>query len=103
MKLTNKDLERAFRKFNRDYFNDELPFVTIKFDTDEELEPNVYGQFTHDGEILISECLREIPEYCFIVVLHEMSHVKHPMNSHGIAHKAVLYDLFMQGAYDDYL
>jgi predicted metal-dependent hydrolase len=103
VRLINKDLERAFRKFNKDYFNDELPPVTIKFDTDKELDVETYGEFTVDGEILINECLREIPEYCFIVVLHEMSHVKHPMNSHGIAHKAVLFDLFMQGAYDPYL
>lgn len=103
MILTNKDLDRAFRKFNREYFDNELPMVKVKFDIDNELETETYGEFTVDGEILISQDLKTIPDFAFIVLLHEMGHVKHPMNGHGIAHKAILYDLFMRGAYDPYL
>jgi hypothetical protein len=103
MRLTNADLRRAFRKFNKEYFDDELPSTIIKFDTDGELDLGDDGEYTSDGEILISEYLRTIPDYVYIVVLHEMSHVKHPVNGHGIAQKAVIYDLFMKGAYDELL
>lgn len=103
-KLTNKSLKKAFDQFNKAYFNNELPHVVVKFDTEGELDDDDYGEFTVDGRILIDEQLAYVPDYCYIVLLHEMAHVKSPeASNHGFHFAGVIDLLYKKGAYDTYL
>ncbi|SRR6266478_9869380 len=104
MRLTNKDVQRAYRRFNKVYFDNKLPKdILVKFDTEEELD-DAYGEYLEaDHEILLSEELKTIPDFAYIVLLHEMAHVQVPDNNHGFQFAAVINKLYQQGAYDAYL
>lgn len=104
MKLTNKDLKKAFRQFNKAYFDDELSDdIVVKFDTENELESNEDGAY-EDSHILIRDILRYVPDFCFIVLLHEMAHAKAPeAGAHGYYYGGVIDMLYKKGAYDPYL
>lgn len=105
LKLTNKDLKREYRRVNRKYFENSLPNdITIKFDTEGELDSETYGEyFAPDNLILIEEALKNFPDFAFIILRHEMAHVKHFQNGHGHLFSSVIADLFQQGAYDNLL
>lgn len=104
MRLINKALQKAYQKFNKMYFSNLLPKdIVTKFDVDGELD-DAYGEYLEaDKEILISEELRSIPDFAYIVLLHEMAHVQVPANNHGFQFAAVIDELYRKGAYDAYL
>jgi hypothetical protein len=108
MKLNNKDLQRAYNLFNKVYFGNELPKnIRVIFDTEGELEDgkekNWAEYIAEEKLILISERVQEITDFIFILILHEMAHVKAPDNSHGFQFGAVITSLWQKGAYDDFI
>lgn len=105
LRLTNKDLKREYRQVNKKYFENSLPDdVVIKFDTEGELDSDTYGEyFASDNLILIEEALKDFPDFAFIILRHEMAHVKYFQNGHGHLFSSVITDLFLQGAYDKLL
>ena len=104
MRLTNKDLQREYRRINKAYFDDNLPRnMKVRFDNGD-LEAEIYGEyFDSEKEILISADLQTVPDYAFVVLMHEMAHANAPDNGHGIQFAAVLNMLWQKGAYDDLL
>lgn len=102
MRLINKFLQSGYKKFNRVYFDNELPKdIVVKFDVNGDLEADVYGEYVvEDKEILIHEDLRTVPDFAYIVLLHEMAHVRAPDNKHGFQFGAVINMLWQKGAYD---
>ena len=102
--LTNKDLQREYRRINKAYFDDKLPRnMKVRFDNGE-LEAEIYGEyFDSEKEILINDGLQTVPDYAFIVLMHEMAHANVPENGHGLQFSAVLNMLWQKGAYDDLL
>lgn len=102
MRLTNKDLQSAYRRYNKAYFDDELPKdMCVEFSDD--LDADTYGE-QENGNILLSNDLRMVPDFAYIVLLHEMAHAKVPDNrNHGFQFGAIVTRLFQMGAYDQLL
>jgi predicted metal-dependent hydrolase len=102
MRLNNNDLREAYRRFNKVYFNDSLPKkLSVQFVPSSELDGD-WGEENDDG-IVINEKLQTVPDFAFIVLLHEMAHVKAPQNSHGHRWSGVIDSLYRMGAYDELL
>lgn len=100
MKLTNKDLQIEYKQCNKIYFDNELPKdLVVEFVPSSELDGD-WGEY-EDGEIHINEKLKTVPDFAFIVLRHEMAHVKVPQSPHGFQFGAVINQLWQKGAYDD--
>lgn len=96
MRLTNKDLRSEYKLCNKMYFDDQLPKnLPVMFVPSSELDGD-WGEY-EDGVIRINERLKSVPDFAFIVLRHEMAHVKAPQNAH------VINQLWQKGAYDDLL
>lgn len=66
--MTNKDLQKAFDRLNERFFDNRLPYVTVKFGNIKD-----DGLFTHD-EIIISKDLNKHADFAMITLIHEMVH-----------------------------
>ena len=100
MRLTNKAIQREYRRLNKTYFKNELPKdIKVKFDIRGELDPDTYAEYSHsDKEILLHEDLRKVPDFAYIVLMHEMAHVKVPDGRHGFEFVAVINCFYQMGA-----
>lgn len=88
---SDRQLKRAYTKYNRLFWNGELPDNTVLIweptaGTDAVCCP-VYEVADNCFEIKIDPALKGIPCYWHLVLLHEMVHVaiwkKHPKHQHG--------------------
>lgn len=105
----NKQLRKAFRCYNKLYFNNQLE------------EPDIvrYSNITNEGasglttwqtqgatKIQIHSGLKKFEKLSCIVLLHEMAHLAVGLDcieQHGIRYQAEIYRLIMAGAYDSLL
>ena len=56
MRLTNKDLQREYRRINKAYFDDKLPRnMKVRFDGGE-LEAEIYGEYFDSEKEILSQC-----------------------------------------------
>ena len=95
---TNRSLQLLYRAFNRAYFDNRLPEVTVKFSP----KPlrGCMGFYSEEKElIVISSVLRRWRRTTCMVLLHEMAHVATPGKQHGAAFQRVMMSLAKIGAF----
>jgi hypothetical protein len=111
--LTNKDLQRLFRKFNKQYFQGRLdPRTVIRFadiedgdegEASEFCTSNIHG---NGGKILINLAYKKFPNAAIITLGHEMVHISlggDYLQSHGDRFSAEIVRLWNFGFYEGLL
>ena len=105
--MTNKDLQREYRRLNERFFGGQLPMdATVKFS---DMDRSDLGLCS--GETIeISNAIKNIDNFVYVVLLHEMAHLSLPEyagypseGGHGMRFQAELVRLFNAGAYDNLL
>ena len=74
-KFTNKELQKAFRRFNKDFFQKRIRIRSrhVRFGNKKQC-CNAEGICSKKNFIYINEELKKHPDLSFIVLLHEMAH-----------------------------
>lgn len=103
MKISTKEINKNYKEFNKTYFDNRLPKdVKVIFVESADLDGD-WGEYIDDERtIYLNQKLQAVAEYCLIVLLHEMAHVKSG-DGHSFLHKGVIADLFQRGAYEPFL
>jgi len=103
--VTNAELRRLFRQYNRDYFSGKLPNADIRFATmDRENDLGFCLLFAGVPEIRINKRLKRWPKLVRSTLLHEMVHIALPRHvQHGPRFNRELARLISEGAYDGLL
>lgn len=91
-----KDLRRAFRFYNRKYFNNELPEVDLCW---KKIDSRLFGYCDGD-QIVIHENLRETTSLWKLTLLHELVHLKNMRWGHGKKFQNEMRRLANAGAFD---
>lgn len=95
--MTNAELLRYYRRYNRKYFGGELSAVVVKFSDIPEMGVCYSGL----EEIYISKKLRSWPKGAKGTLLHEMVHLKLPYRiMHGPRFDAEMLRLAKAGAFN---
>jgi hypothetical protein len=111
--LTNKDLRRLFRKFNKIYFGSQIDSRTIvrfaDIEDGDEGETSDFCQSTERGRggtILIAKAYRRWPNPACTTLIHEMIHVYlgyEYLEPHGYRFAAEINRLWNMGFYETLL
>ena len=74
--VTDKQLRRWYKEYNKAYFHDLLPDLPVYF-TNVGFDCMAQTEFDSAGatEIKFSPFLQKVPRYCAMVMLHEQCHV----------------------------
>ena len=108
--VTNAQLPRMYRKYNRLYFSGKLPVnLEVAFETEgknlrgwgvTDYICDSHGCY-HPTKILINRSLKVCRGWASMTLLHEMVHVELPYGaSHGPRFQARMRKLASQGAFD---
>jgi predicted metal-dependent hydrolase len=112
-KFTNKELQKTFRRFNKDFFQKRIRIRSrhVRFGNKKQC-CNAEGICSKKNFIYINEELKKHPDLSFIILLHEMAHavlfedgyVGYGFDGgHGQRFYAELHRLYLAGAYENLL
>ena len=106
-------LRRLYRKYNKKYFNNQLPDIPVAFASPGTFHRAGLGKKTCAVTLFEPDyrpkaiIIRHYPSknWCYIKsdLLHELVHVAHPRWNHGRNFKAEIRRLAAEGAFDDIL
>ena len=103
---SDKQLVHWYHRYNREWFNGELPADTILYwepppDSHADTCP-VYEVADGKFEIRLDPALKGVPDYWKILLLHEMAHLKlwptHSRHQHGKIFQEEMQRLALAGA-----
>jgi hypothetical protein len=104
MPTSHLQLRRLYNRFNRLYFNSELPTdLEIVWSPCDDANGITYTAGCTPFRIEIDPSIQGQVRFTHIVLLHEMVHVHRPRLGHGKRFKAELRRLVALGAYDKLL
>lgn len=104
MPTSHLQLRRLYNRFNRLYFNSELPTdLEIVWSPCDDANGITHTNGHTPLRITIDPSIQAQPKFFSIILLHEMVHVHRPRLGHGRRFQAELRRLVSLGAYDKLL
>lgn len=100
MASSHSGLKRIYNRFNRLYFNSELPPIQVVWEPCGEASGVTHIYNAEARKLTIDPALKGFRRLVKIIMLHEMIHVKFPRSNHGKTFKNELQRLWDAGAFE---